>query len=103
MKKKKSEFILLNEQDCVLGMKKAVELEFNEEYVISVSKQKYGTDEPCIIYRTCIVNEVISQLDDFVLRCKSEKKDVINIEELPDEIMRAISFNSEVSRLKIVI
>ena len=102
-KKKKMKLMLLDESKTIIDERTVDDIILKEEYIIAESKKKYGTNEPCIIYRTCIADDVHLQLNEFFKECMSNNKNQISIDEIPEIILTNLEMNDSVKYIDIIL
>jgi hypothetical protein len=77
------------------------DFEINEDYIIKQSSSRFFTDEPCIIYRTCIINLALINLEEY-LRSQIKKNNLyIRVLDLPENIIEMINIYKNVYVLHI--
>ena len=74
----------------------------NENYIIKQSIDKYGTDEPCIIYRTCLLDDKIFLLREYIQSMHNKGIDLIKKADIPDEVFNGIELIDQYAFLKII-
>ncbi len=87
--------------DGTISKKIIREFEVKESYIIEDSIERYSTNEPCIIYRTCIINSVYIQLDDLFRKLLNDNISKIKKEELGLSILNAVEIPEEVDWIEI--
>jgi hypothetical protein len=80
---------------CLLDIK---QFEINDDYIIKESELKYGTSDPCIIYRTCIINMLHIKLDDYI---RLFNNNCVLISDLPVEILSGLKLPINAYTLRI--
>lgn len=93
--------LLYNKKSEIVDMKYVKELKICEEYILKQCKLKYATDEPCIIYRTLVINAAHIMLDDYFRELLKRKENKIEISNLPQNISYTIEFPANVSFLEV--
>ena len=82
---------MLDSNGIVFDELQIEELEMMETRIIEKSKKIYNTPEPCIIYRTCIINEMHSQIKKNIeKRLDTGEKSITKkdlLKEVPDLIL----------------
>lgn len=104
-KKKKKKLILhmLNKEKELLLETTVQEIVLKEEYIIATSTEKYGTDEPCIIYRTCIADDIHLQINQLLQKVIEQGKNEIHYNELPADIVNSIKLDIPVEWIRLVV
>ena len=96
-KKKKMKLMLLDESKTIIDEITVDDIILKEEYIIAESKK------PCIIYRTCIADDVHLQLNEFFKECMSNNKNQISIDEIPEIILTNLEMNDSVKYIDIIL
>lgn len=102
-KKKKLTLHMLNKNRELLMETTVQDIVLKEEYIIATSTEKYGTDEPCIIYRTCIADDIHLQINQILQKVLEQGKDEINYSELPTDIVDSINLDIPVEWIRLVV
>lgn len=71
-----------------------------EEYILKTSKEDYDNDEPCIVIRTCIRNNVYKGFAKYLKSIEKKQSGCVCIDELPDEYKRSLDFGKEVYKIR---
>lgn len=82
--------LIFNDNLEFIEKKYIKEFRVREEYIIEQCILRYSTNDPCIIYRTVVINSTHIMLDNFFRELSKNKKGKINIEELPNNVICAI-------------
>ncbi|WP_066717098.1 hypothetical protein [Clostridium sp. Marseille-P299] len=95
--------LFYNDQLEFIEKKYIKEFKVNEEYIIEQCILRYSTNEPCIIYRTLVINSTHIMLDDYFRDISKSKRDKIEIRELPYNVFYAIEFPDNAMFLEVSI
>ncbi|WP_333887888.1 hypothetical protein [Clostridium sp.] len=92
--KKPIKFCVLDIAGSKINESQLNELEIAEAYILNRSREEYDNEEPCVIIRTCVRNDVYNKFNIFIKRMISEKKTEILIEDLPQAFKDCFIFNN---------
>lgn len=101
MKSKILNIELCDENQKIIDKRIVKEFEIREDYIINQSISRFSTDEPCIIYRTCIINSVLIKLEEFFRNQIKNNIYRIDIKCLPSYLSDAIYLSENVQMLLI--
>jgi glutamyl-tRNA reductase len=99
--KKPIEFCILDIAGSKLDKLQLNELEIDEDYILNRSREEYDNEEPCVIIRTCVRNDIYSKFNIFIKKMISEKKTEILIEDLPQSFKDCFIF--DIGAYKIIV
>ena len=73
-----------------------------EKYIIAQSTEKYGTDEPCIIYRTCIADDLHLQLSELFKKLMDDNINEVSVDDIPKELSYNIELDEAVKYIGLI-
>lgn len=100
MKKKKIN--LLSKNRRVISTIFISELNLSEDYIYRVSNEKYNNSEPCIIIKGKIANSLFCKWNEFINECSKRRKEIIELNEIPNDIKEGIIWEEGVEFIGIV-
>lgn len=91
---------LLNNNNKLIKSMELNDVPLYEKYILEVSKADYDNEEPCIVIRTCIRNNVYKGFAKY-LKCIGKKQDgYICIKDIPDEYRKSLDFGKDVYAIR---
>lgn len=83
---KKSIYIeILDEDDKLINSIALNEVPLYEDYILATSKDEYNNDEPCVIIRTCIRNNIYKGFTKYLKDIDKKLEGKILVKDLPNE------------------
>ena len=98
--KKKMYVELLDKTNSVVKKIQLNEIAIKEDYILTTSKEEYDNNEPCIIIRTCIRNDIYRKLTRYIKKVGSKSKERICVESLPIELKESIDLGDKVESFR---
>lgn len=93
---------LFNTDENVLDELYIKDFNVKEDFIINKSITKYNTDEPCIIYRTCIINEVYLKLDEYFRSELNRGVKEIKVRDFPSYLIDSLDLPYNVNKMRIL-
>ena len=90
--------ILDNENKLVRGMQ-LNEVPLYEDYVLATSKREYSNDEPCVVIRTCIRNNVYKAFTKYLKGIDRKLEGHLYVGDLPKEYTQSIDFGDRATTI----
>ena len=90
--------ILDYENKLVRGMQ-LNELPLYEEYVLATSKKEYSNDEPCVVIRTCIRNNVYKGFTKYLKGIDRKLEGHLYVGDLPKAYSQSIDFGDRATTI----
>ncbi len=101
-KKKKLRLMLLDEARSLVKDISIDDIILKEKYIIAQSTEKYGTDEPCIIYRTCIADDLHLQLSELFKKLMDDNINEVSVDDIPKELSYNIELDEAVKYIGLI-
>lgn len=93
--------VYLNENNEELNQVSMLKLPLKEDKIVSESVRLYDEEEPCIIYRTAIINKFGINLLNKLEKLNVENK-ILNMEKANKLTENSLSFPKEVKAIKFI-
>lgn len=98
--KKKLYVELLDINDSVIQNIQLNEIPLKEEYILNISKEEYENDEPCVVIRTCIRNNVYRKFLKYIKSINKKLECKIYVKDLPIEFRESMDILEDVVSIK---
>ena len=71
-----------------------------EEYILETSKKEYDNEEPCIVIRTCIRNNVYKNFSKYLKGIEKKQDGYVCVKDMPDEYKKSLDFGKDVYAIR---
>ena len=92
--------VLSQEKECIASTYVS-DLDIREEFIYKESVEKYKNEEPCVIIRGKIANQVFCKLNEYIKGCKKEGRQIVPMEDLPVLFQEAILWDTKAAYIAI--
>ena len=97
---KKNIFIdVLDSDNKLLKGMQLKELPLYEDYVLATSRKEYCNDEPCVVIRTCIRNNIYKNFQRYLKGIDRRLEGHLSVNDLPREYTSSIDFGEKASTI----
>ena len=91
---------LLDNKNNLITRMELNDIPLCEKYILETSKEDYDNEEPCIIIRTCIRNNVYKGFAKYLKGIEKKQNGYVRIQDMPDEYKKSFDLGMEVYAIK---
>lgn len=97
--KKKVKVDVRDKTDVLIKNVLLTEVEVKEDFLLNKSKIEYDNEEPCIIIRTCIRNDLYNEFSKYLRKAQKKGNVEFIVGELPDLFQECFDFGNNAYKL----
>ncbi len=91
---------LLDDKNSLIKSIELNDVPLYEEYILATSKEDYNNEEPCIVIRTCIRNNVYKGFAKYLKGIEKKQDGYVCIKDMPDEYRESLYFGKDVYAIR---